>query len=41
MIKTLNEIRKVLRDNNIEYLVVKQDNELVKINVIVKREKDD
>ena len=41
MIKTLNEIRKVLHDNNIEYLVVKQDNELVKINVIVKREKDD
>ena len=36
MTKTLEEVREILRDNNIEYLIIEQSGELVKINLIVK-----
>lgn len=38
MTKTLEEVRAILRDNKIEYLMIEQDGELVKINLIVKKE---
>jgi hypothetical protein len=40
MTKTLQEVRAILRDNKIEYLVTDQDGELVKINLIVKKEEE-
>ena len=36
MTKTLEEVRAILRDNKIEYLIIEQSGELVKINLIVK-----
>jgi len=36
MTKTLEEVREILRDNKIEYLIIEQSGELVKINLIVK-----
>jgi hypothetical protein len=40
MTKTLQEVRVILRDNKIEYLVIEQSGELVKINLIVKKEEE-
>lgn len=36
--KTLAEVRKILRDNKIDYVVTGQDEGLVKINLLVKEE---
>ena len=38
MAKTLKEVRKILRDNNVEFVVTKRDGDLVKINILVKEE---